>query len=47
MGMSGSAGLRIRREKGIMAVRLVMGDIDIRYLEQMQGFLEKNFSSEV
>ena len=30
-----------------MAVRLVMGDIDIRYLEQMQGFLEKNFSSEV
>ena len=29
-----------------MAVRLVMGDVDERYLEQMQGFLEKNYPSE-
>ena len=29
-----------------MAVRLVMGDVDARYLEQMQGFLEKNYPSE-
>ena len=29
-----------------MAVRLVMGDVDERYLAQMQGFLEKNYPSE-